>query len=248
MLKIKNHIPNFLTILNLLSGTLGIIALLLGYGYYACIFVWIGLFFDFFDGFIARLLSVTSALGKQLDTLADLITFGLLPTLIMFGIIYDTMQQLPYMANYALHFSAVSLLILVCSAIRLAHFNIKGNNHYFEGLPTPANALLISTLHILLTSQSKFYQYLDQYFVHTALPILIMLLSITLMCSYLLISQFRFFNFKFVNLSWHNNKVQYIYLLGANIWIFLFQIEGISLLIIWYILLSILIYHRSTKL
>ncbi len=246
-MQIKKHIPNFLTMLNLLSGATGIVALVLGYGYYAGIFIWIGMFFDFLDGFTARLLSVTSAIGQQLDTLADLITFGLLPTLMMYGMIYDHAHQIFFLKNYAPFFASIAFVILICSALRLARFNLIGTNDYFMGMPTPANAFFISTLHFLIVPKSCFYQCLDSIFVNTALPLFFILVFFTLLFSLLLIAPLYFFNFKFSDFSWHLNKIPYIFLLGANFLVFLWPLEGLPFLILWYAILSIFFYQKHVN-
>ena len=142
----KALIPNLITLLNLFSGTIAVIFAVEGVLTMAAFFVFLGIFFDFIDGFLARKLNVASALGLQLDSLADMVTSGLVPGLIMFQLISQSLtgsepyvDLLPYMG----------LLITLGSAYRLANFNISiEQKNYFTGLPTPANALLV-LIHLL---------------------------------------------------------------------------------------------------
>src|SRR5690242_18766414 len=138
----KKHIPNVLTCGNLLCGCLGIIFCLENRAVPIAYFVWVAGIFDFFDGFTARWLKVTSPIGKELDSLADMVSFGLLPSLVMYKMIEacTTNVYLPYTA----------LMIAVCSALRLAIFNIDETQHdSFKGLNTPANTIFITGLPFL---------------------------------------------------------------------------------------------------
>ena len=149
----KASIPNFITLLNLFSGCIAVIYALEGNMKLTALFVCIGIFFDFFDGLLARKLKVQSELGVQLDSLADMVTSGLVPGLVLFHLFglapqasWDTQGFLPY----------VGLFVTLASAYRLAKFNISTNqSDSFIGVPTPANALLIISLPSILKLSSE---------------------------------------------------------------------------------------------
>jgi CDP-diacylglycerol--serine O-phosphatidyltransferase len=148
-MEIKKHIPNFVTLLNLSCGLLAIIAIFKGFYDEAFLFVCLGIFFDFWDGFLARKLGVSGELGLQLDSLADMVTSGVVPGLIIFRLI-DTIQntQEQYNVTEETFYMGVvpyfGFLITIASAYRLAKFNIdKRQIDSFIGLPTPANTLFI---------------------------------------------------------------------------------------------------------
>ena len=131
-MSIKNHIPNFITCLNLAVGCLAIIAIFEGKLDNIIYYILVAGIFDFLDGFAARMLKVTSAIGKDLDSLADMVTFGVVPSLLMFAMLKNnsSIEWLPYLA----------LLIAVLSGLRLAKFNNdERQSDTFYGLPTPAN-------------------------------------------------------------------------------------------------------------
>ena len=138
----QRHIPNFLTCCNLVCGCLGIIALIEDWNTPIAYFVWAACVLDFFDGFAARWLKISSPIGKELDSLADVISFGALPALFMYQaiVLESPFSYLPY----------VALLIAVFSAVRLAIFNLdETQSDSFKGLPTPANAIFITALPFL---------------------------------------------------------------------------------------------------
>ena len=138
----KQHIPNMVTCLNLLSGCVATVFALQGDAFTATIFIMAGAVFDFFDGFLARLLDAHSVIGKDMDSLADDITFGLAPAALMFSLF----KQYPYVTEFgAIYVPYTAFLIAAFSAIRLAKFNNDARQtKSFIGLPTPANALLIA--------------------------------------------------------------------------------------------------------
>jgi len=220
---IKNHIPNAITSMNLVCGCLGIIAVLtrvdglIVAGY--CIAG--AAIFDFFDGFAARLLGVHSEMGKQLDSLADMVTFGVLPGLILFVMIHHAENA---MANFQwpyLYF--VSLFIPVFSALRLAKFNIDPRqSEVFIGLPTPANSLLVGSLPFC--GISNFHPFF--------------LAGLSILMSFLLVAELPLFALKFKSFGWKKNEVRYSFIIGAAISIFIFQIVALPFIILAYILLS----------
>ncbi|MHA7878031.1 MAG: CDP-diacylglycerol--serine O-phosphatidyltransferase [Bacteroidota bacterium] len=220
----KKHLPNFFTLLNLTIGGLGTILAFNGNLKQAVLCIWIGAFLDFFDGWLARMLKVYTPLGQQLDSLADLLTFGWLPASIVYMLISQrtTVTYLPYIA----------LLIPNCSALRLAKFNIDTRQKdVFIGLPVPANGILISTLPLMVMA--------NRYAWLTALLnksyTLVVLVIIT---SYLLIANTKLMAFKFTSYNWYPNRFRYSFLLIAALLILLLQIEGLALSIVLYVLAS----------
>lgn len=216
----KRHLPNFLTCCNLLCGCFGIVFTLEGRDIPAAYFVWLAGTFDFFDGFVARMLKVSSSIGKELDSLADVVSFGVLPSLVMYRLISggSDSSALPYLA----------FAIAVFSALRLAIFNVdETQRDSFRGLNTPANTIFITSLPLL-------YNDVGQWLYHPAV-----LVAITVVFSLLLVSRIEFFAFKFKSFGWRENKVRYVFLVLAAILLLIFRFAGIPLMIILYIVLSL---------
>ena len=216
----KRHIPNFLTCCNLLCGCFGIVFCLEDRTIPIAYFVWAAGVFDFFDGLAARMLKVTSPIGKELDSLADMVSFGLLPSLVMYKMIAasSTLAWLPYVAFF----------IAICSALRLAIFNVdETQSDSFKGLNTPANTLFITSLP-LVYGQVGNWLFQDW-----------ILVLITITFSLLLISRIEFFAFKFKNLSWNNNKVRFTFIGVSLVLLALFGIIALPLLILLYIVFSL---------
>lgn len=223
------HLPNFLTCCNLLCGTLGILFILQSSEWLAAdydglstpaLFVWAACIFDFLDGFVARLLKVSSAIGKELDSLADVISFGLLPSLFVYRLL-EAGSSDPYLP-YA------GLLIVVFSALRLAKFNIdQTQSDSFKGLPVPANALFFTGLPFLNFTWTGFI------LSPTGLVVT------TIIFSLLLVSRIDLFALKFKDFTWQNNKLRFTYLLLSVLLIALFNFAAFPLVIILYILFSL---------
>lgn len=219
----KKHIPNALTSANLLCGMIGIVFVLAGEIYFGAYFIFLAALFDFLDGFVARLLKVSSDIGKQLDSLADLVTFGILPSFILFKMVESTtgVWFMPYLV----------LIVGVFSAVRLAKFNIDlRQSDRFIGVPTPANALLISTLPFLADKNLFFEQHLSN-------PHVLIVLAFLL--SYLLVAEFPLIALKFRDFSLTNNIFRYLVIAASLIFLILLGIAGIPFAIISYIALSI---------
>ena len=214
------HLPNLFTLLNLTSGGLGALWALQGQLTHAALCLWLGAFFDFLDGLLARLLKAYSPLGQQLDSLADLLTFGWLPASIIYVLISQQTASpyLPYIA----------LLIPAFAAFRLARFNLVPQQHLFIGLPTPAHGLLISTLPWILTANK--YPWLTAWL---AQPYT--LAALVILTSYLLVAKIKLMAFKFTTYAWHPNRFQYGFLLTAAGLILLLHAEGLALSIVGYI-------------
>ncbi len=214
------HIPNFLTCCNLVCGCLGILFLFEGTEIPIAYFVLIACVFDFFDGFAARLFKANSPIGKELDSLADMVSFGALPALFM----YKTLTIDPHFA----YLPYLGLLIAVCSALRLAKFNIdETQSDSFKGLPTPANAIFITTIPFL--TQPIFD------FVHTSVALSI----ITLVFSLLMGSRFDLFALKFKNFSWADNKIRFTFLILSVLLVAFLHWAALPLLILLYIAMSL---------
>jgi len=232
-LKIKSHIPNAITCLNLLSGMVGIYYVITKDFHLGAYFIFAAAIFDFLDGFVARILKVQSEIGKQLDSLADLVTFGVLPSFILFKWIQESSS------NEIIPFAAMAIGIF--SALRLAKFNIDTRqSDQFIGLPTPANALIISTLPFLI----------EKFPINTTwLAHQYGLLLITAILSYLLIAELPLIALKFKSYYWKSNQFRYIVLLFGLIWILGLGLSGIPLVILTYLLISILekIIKTNTK-
>lgn len=215
---ITRHIPNFLTCCNLVCGCIGIVFVLQGKLESAAYFVWIACVFDFFDGFAARLLKVSSPIGKELDSLADMVSFGVLPSMLIFKMFGETYEYLPYIA-----FS-----IAVFSALRLAIFNLdETQSDSFKGLPTPANALFITALPLLTGN------------IAIALYEPWILVVITVVSSYLLVSGIPLFALKFKNFAWKGNEVRFIFLGLCVLLLATVKFAAIPLIILLYIVLSL---------
>ena len=217
---IKKHIPNFITSLNLFSGCIAIYLAFQGNYEGAFIAILLSAVFDFFDGFAARLLKAYSPMGKELDSLADVVSFGVAPGAIVFLLLSEINISvwLPYLA----------FLIPVFSALRLAKFNIdERQTSSFIGLPTPANAIFWAGLG---------FSYADFFMSNVWI-----LVALTLLSSYLLIAEIPMFALKFKNKAWSTNKTQYLFLIGCAIILGIFQLNAFAMLIGWYIILSLII-------
>lgn len=223
-MNIKKNIPNALTALNLFSGMAGIYFVLEGHLEYGAYFILLATVFDFLDGFVARMLHVHSEIGKQLDSLADLVTFGVLPAFIMFQWISQV--------SHAPFLPFIALIIGVFSAFRLAKFNIdERQSDRFIGVPTPANALLISGLPFLAVRFPVIGDFIEN-------PIV--LIAISLIMSLLLVIEMPLIALKFKNYSLADNIFRYLVLLIGVISLILLGLAGIPIVIISYIALSVL--------
>lgn len=226
---ITRHIPNFATACNLFSGCIAAVMAFQANYEAAILFIILGATFDFFDGMLARLFHVSGPLGKELDSLADDITFGFAPSVIVFSL-FKEVQYPAFMQCIADIFPYTAFIIAAFSALRLGKFNIDPRqSSSFIGLPTPANALFWGSLvvggHSFLISDAFNALYL---------------FILVLLMSYLLVAELPMFSLKFKNLSWKDNKISYIFLLVCIPLLVTFRISGFAAIILWYILLSLL--------
>ncbi|MBI4929967.1 MAG: CDP-alcohol phosphatidyltransferase family protein [Bacteroidetes bacterium] len=231
----KKNIPNFFTLCNLFCGCIAIVFAFEGNLIWSAYMVGIACLFDFLDGMAARALKVNSEIGKQLDSLADMVSFGVVPGVIVFILLNHSMVTCGADVFVAAPISFCGFLITIFSAIRLAKFNLDTRqSDMFIGLPTPANTIFISSLPVVLQfnliSESMKQIITNPYF----------LISLSLISSFLLIAPISLFAFKFKNFSWADNKVRYIFLTLAFVLLIILKFAGIPLIIILYIVLSVI--------
>lgn len=237
--KVFPHIPNFITMLNLVSGAIGIVFIFQGHLMHASIMIYIAGIFDFFDGFAARLLKVTSDIGKSLDSLADVVSFGLLPTGIIYQLLFQIIQQSnPAFslenANYLeIGILSSSLLVAVFSALRLAKFNHDSRqSEGFIGIPTPANALLISSFpFITMHTESIGAKLLMNLYV---------LIPITVILSLLLTSEIPMLSLKFKSFALRKNIFRYLLIVTSIILVTIWGIASIPFIFLFYIMFSLI--------
>ena len=241
-MNIKKHIPNLLTLGNLLCGTIATIFAVQGEFVFAALLVISGVLFDFLDGFAARLLHVSGELGKQLDSLADMVTSGVVPGIIMFRLLQDenvfmndndlnSLEQFSFNLNDVLPF--LGLLLTLGACYRLAKFNIDTRqSDSFIGLPTPAMSLFVISLPLI-----QEYSPID--FVQNIIANNYFLIAVTLVLTYLMNAELPLFSLKFKEYSFKNNVIKYLFLVVSLCMIIFLQYLSIPLIILLYVILSI---------
>lgn len=219
---IKRQIPNMITLGNLFCGCLGIIAALQSNYNTMILYVVLALIFDFLDGFVARALKVSSPIGKELDSLADMVTFGVLPGFCMYNFLLETAG--------ASHIAYLAFMIPLFSALRLAKFNIDTRQtDRFLGLPTPANAAFFCTLPLIDDLQMPFLSILKTaYFIAPAIIVF----------SLLLISELPLIALKFTTYAFGANAPRYGLIISALVLFVLFSLNAVPMIILLYILVS----------
>jgi len=234
----KKHVPNFITLLNLFSGLIALVYAFDTNWDKAFLWVCIGIFFDFWDGFFARILKVQSALGLQLDSLADMVTSGVVPGMVMFQMlagIADMQEEYNLSADnfYLGLLPYAGFIITLASCYRLAKFNIDTRQtDSFIGLPTPANALFILSLPVILSHSD------GDSFVFTALSNPYVLIGISLLSAFMLNAEIPLFSLKIKYFNWETNKIQFVFLIISIILLFVLQYLAIPVIILFYVLLS----------
>jgi CDP-diacylglycerol--serine O-phosphatidyltransferase len=230
-MQIKRHIPNIITLLNLFCGCIALVFVSELNFEMAFYFVSLGIFLDFFDGFFARLFNVAGPLGLQLDSLADMVTSGVVPGFVMFCMLKqaqnpsDTNQIIPYLG----------FIITLGSCYRLANFNIDTRqSDSFIGLPTPANTLFILSLPLVRL------QFPDSLVVLEIISNQWVLLAITLFSEYILNAEIPLFSLKIKDFSFKKNALQIVFLTSCILLLVFFQYLAIPLVIITYVLLSVI--------
>ena len=230
------HIPNTITSCNLISGCMATAYAFGGQPRMALLFIIIGAVFDFFDGMSARLLHVSSPIGKELDSLADDITFGMAPATMVF---YQ-LGVMPYptaLEPIRLYIPYIAFVMAAFSALRLAKFNLdERQTTTFIGLPTPANALFWGSLlvggHKLLESSPDMFM---------------AVIALLLLSCWLLVSELPMFALKFKHWGWKGNEVKYIFLLSCIPLLACFGILAFAIIIAWYLILSVYVNFRHKK-
>ena len=233
---ITRNIPNTITCCNLISGCIATLSAFMGEIHMALLWIIIGAIFDFFDGMSARLLHVSSPVGKELDSLADDITFGMAPAAIVF---YEMgiMEYPAFLAPVQPYMPFVAFLIAAFSALRLAKFNLDERQAMgFIGLPTPANALFWGAL---LVGAGDFIE-------NTTWMVPVVIVMILLSC-WLLVSEIPMFALKFKHWGWKGNEVKYLFLITCVPLLIAFGVTAFAIIIAWYVLLSALVNKRNRK-
>ena len=240
----KKHIPNTITCCNLISGCIATYWAFHSLYLMALLFIIIGAVFDFFDGMSARLLHVSSPIGKELDSLADCITFGLAPSAIVFSKLMEIFPLSYSFPNEWVPFLA--FVMAAFSALRLAKFNLDERQALgFIGLPTPANALFWGAL-IVGLGDSFVVGFADDQIVDQPYAFWLILLGTFVSC-YLLISEIPMFALKFKTWGWKGNEVKYIFLLTCIPLLLFLGISGLAACIAWYVILSAINSHFFSK-
>jgi CDP-diacylglycerol--serine O-phosphatidyltransferase len=229
---IQKHIPNAITLMNLFCGCIAMVFALSNDFEKAFYFVSLGIFLDFFDGFFARLFQVSSPLGLQLDSLADMVTSGVVPGIVMYQMLGSS-SGYPKLGWTIEPFPFLGFLIALGSCYRLANFNIDTRQtDSFIGLPTPANALFILSLPLVLRNS-------DSMLVLELLTNPWILVVITLLSVYLLNAEIPLFSLKIKKFSLKGNALQIGFLICSLVLVTSFQYAGIPLVILIYVLLSV---------
>jgi CDP-diacylglycerol--serine O-phosphatidyltransferase len=243
----KKHIPNLLTLGNLFCGTIATILAVQGDFVTAGLFVVIGIFLDFFDGFAARLLNVSGELGKQLDSLADMVTSGVVPGIIMFNLLYQSsfknldtqfidqgISPVIISNDYVLSWTSyIGLLLTLGAGYRLAKFNIDTRqSESFIGLPTPAMSLFVISLPLI-------QEYATNAWVQDLISNNYFLIAVTLVLTYLMNAEIPLFSLKFKEYALKNNLVKYLFLVISLLLIVTLNFISIPIIIILYVLLSV---------
>lgn len=240
----KKHIPNFITTLNLFSGCTGIIIALTYRIDYAAYFIALSAFFDFLDGMAARILHVKSDIGKELDSLADVVSFGVLPGIIIYQLMAAGTNT-PASNSFINIFSLIALIIPILSAVRLAKFNLDmRQTTSFIGLPVPANAIFLGSLP-LIKMQAGFEDSLFWLTLFTDNYYILALIAIGM--SLLLVSEIPLISLKFSNLKFSDNKPQFILVIFAITSFILLTFIAIPLIILAYVVLSVIFKPAITQ-
>ena len=232
------HLPNALTCGNLLCGCLGIIQVFEGNLITAAWLIGLAGVFDFFDGFLARLLHVSSPIGKELDSLADMVTFGVLPALIIYHLIINSCTSGTCTVGlFGFYKPYIALALAVSSALRLAKFNIDTRqSESFIGVPTPANGLLIASLPLILHFQPEYTSYILNFN---------LLVFYSIIMSYLMVAELPLFALKFKSFGWKGNEIKFIFLGISVVLMILLKFVSVPLIIFLYIGLSVINNRRS---
>lgn len=230
---LKKHIPNTITLMNLFCGCIALDFAAKNQFEMAFLLVCIGIFLDFFDGFFARLFKVSSPLGLQLDSLADMVTSGVVPGYVMFAMLKSSTDNvlIPYFG----------FIITLGACFRLANFNIDTRQtDSFIGLPTPANTLFVMSLPLILSQYNSIFileMFSNQWF----------LMGISVLSAYIMNAEIPLFSLKIKQFSLHKNLLQIVFLVGSFFMLLVFKYLGVAVVIVFYVLLSIFVRFFSKK-
>ena len=240
-MNIKKHIPNIVTLCNLLCGTLATIFAVDGHFELTAFFVALGVFLDFFDGFFARILKVSGELGKQLDSLADMVTSGVVPGIVLFSLLGYEKQGLDEFSSFSA-IPLIGLLVTLAACYRLANFNLDTRqSESFIGLPTPAMSLFVVSLPLIqMHSEIDFIRELigNTYF----------LICISIFFSFLMNSKLHLFSLKFKNYTLRENLFKYVLMVLSVIFLITMKFLAVPIIILCYLILSIIKNSMKTKL
>ena len=235
-MSIKKHIPNSITCCNLICGCIATCFAFGGQPAMALLFIIFGAVFDFFDGMSARLLGVSSPIGKELDSLADDVTFGVAPSTMIFYELTvmdypDMLEPLRPILPY------VAFIMAAFSALRLAKFNLDERQAMgFIGLPTPANALFWGSIMVGAVG-----------FLESSESMSVAVIFMVFVSSWLLVSEIPMFALKFKHWGWAENKLKYIFVITSALLLLIFRIPGIALVIAWYVILSAVTQKQTSQ-
>lgn len=239
-MSIKSQIPNILTLLNLFAGCIAIVFASKAQYEFAFLFVCLGIFFDFFDGFFARMFKVQSELGLQLDSLADMVTSGVTPGFVMFHMLLSALASgqeseiaTHFLSNAMMLVPFLGFIITLGACFRLANFNIDTRQtDSFIGLPTPANALFIMSLPLVI-------QYGANESINSLLNNSYVLLLITMLSAYVMNAEIPLFSLKTKQFNWSKNALQVFFLTFSVILLVVLRYMAIPLIIFSYVILSV---------
>ena len=231
---IKSHIPNTITCCNLVSGSIATYFAVVGNMELSFFWIIAGAVFDFFDGMRARLLGVSSPIGKELDSLADVITFGLAPSAMVFSLT-GVMEYPAFLEPVGYFIPFFAFVMAAFSALRLAKFNLdERQTTSFIGLPTPANALFWASL---IVGGGEWY---------ASSPWMIFaILAGICLASWLLIAEIPMFALKFKHWGWAGNEVKYIFIITCIPLLLIFRVAAFAVIIAWYVLLSVYVNRKK---
>ena len=237
-MSLKRHIPNTITCGNLVSGCLSILFLTSGMPVKAALMIFVAGLFDFLDGFAARLLHAHSPIGADLDSLSDVVSFGVAPGFIMYWLM--NRAQHPEITLLGLDLlPCLAFLLPVFSAIRLAKFNVDDTQTTtFRGIPAPGMAIFIASLPLALSQVGHLTDGALGYWA---------CLGITLVFSFMMVSNLRFFSFKMKSAKWKDNEVRWIFLIVAVAGFAAFRFMALPFIMVFYILLSIFFGNKMTE-
>jgi CDP-diacylglycerol--serine O-phosphatidyltransferase len=234
-MSLKQHIPNTITCCNLISGCFSILFSFSGMPVAASIMIFAAGLFDFFDGFSARLLNAHSPIGGDLDSLSDVVSFGVAPGFIMYRLMSEGMTEPIWLVGNVSLFACLAFLLPVFSAVRLAKFNVDTRQTTsFIGLPTPPMAIFMASLPLAfwqlgILGQSVLNPYLS--------------LGMVLLFSFMMVCNRPFFSFKMKTVAWKGNEVRWIFLIVAVIGFAVFRFVALPFILLLYILMSVLFYR-----